>query len=39
MELNEDEIIQNYGKHCGPCKRNILLPYEYQWTCFHADTT
>ena len=34
MELTEDEIIQKYGKHCGPCNRNTLLPYEYELTCF-----
>ena len=31
--LSEDEIIQKYGKHCGHCNRNMLLPYEYEWTC------
>ena len=30
----EDEIILIYGKHCGHCRRNMLLPYEYEWTCF-----
>ena len=34
MELTEDEIIQKYGKHCGHCNRNTLLPYEYEFTCF-----
>ena len=34
MELTEDEIIQTYGKCCGHCHRNTLLPYEYEWTCF-----
>ena len=34
MELTEDEIIQKYGKHCGHCRRNTLLPYEYEWSCF-----
>ena len=33
MELTEDEIIQKYGKFCGHCKRNTLLPYEYDYTC------
>ena len=32
MELTEDDIIQNYGKHCGHCSRSFLLPYEYEWT-------
>ena len=34
MELTEDEIMQKYGKHCGHCNRNTLLPYEYEFTCF-----
>ena len=34
MELTEDEIIQTFGKHCGHCNRNTLLPYEYEWSCF-----
>ena len=33
MNLSEDEFIQKYGKHCGHCNRNTLLPYEYEWTC------
>ena len=33
MELTEDEIIQKYGKNCGHCKRNTLLPYEHEYTC------
>ena len=33
MELTEDEIIQKYGKKCLHCNRNMLLPYEYEWTC------
>ena len=34
MELTEDEIIQKYGKRCGHCNRNTLLPYEYVFSCF-----
>ena len=34
MNLSEDEIIQKYGRHCGHCNRNTLLPYEYEFTCF-----
>ena len=34
MELTEDEILQKYGKRCGHCKRKILLPYEYERSCF-----
>ena len=34
MNLSEDEIIQKYGKSCGHCNRNTLLPYEYEWSCF-----
>ena len=33
MELTEDEIIQKNAKNCGHCKRNTLIPYEYEWTC------
>ena len=33
MELTEDEIIEKYGKRCGHCNRNSLLPYEYEFTC------
>ena len=33
MELTEDEIIQKYGKRCGHCNRNTLLPYEYERSC------
>ena len=33
MELNEDEIIQKYGKRCWPCNRNTLLSYDYEFTC------
>ena len=34
MEITEDEIIQKYGKRCGHCNRNTLLPYECEFTCF-----
>ena len=33
MELTEDEIIQKYAKSCRHYNRNMLLPYEYEWTC------
>ena len=33
MNLTEDEIIEKYAKHCAHCKRNTLLPYEYEFTC------
>ena len=33
MNLSEDEIIEKYGKRCGHCNRNTLLPYEYEFTC------
>ena len=33
MELTEDEIIQKYAKNCSHCNRNMLLPYEYEYTC------
>ena len=34
MELTEDEIVQKYGKNCGHCNLNILLPYEEELTFF-----
>ena len=37
MELTDDEFIQKYAKDCGHCSRNILLPYEYEWSCFSCD--
>ena len=33
MNLSEDEIIEKYGKRCGHCNRNTLLPYEYEFIC------
>ena len=29
MQLSVDETFEKYGKHCGHCNRNTLLPYEY----------
>ena len=37
MELTEDAIIEKYGKRCGHCNRNTLLPYEYEFTCFSCS--
>ena len=37
MELTQDEIIQKYGKRCGHCNRNTLLPFEYEFTCFSCE--
>ena len=34
MNVSEDEHIQKYGKRCGRCNRNTLLPYEYEFNCF-----
>ena len=34
MELSEDESTQKYGKKCGHCSRNTLLPYAFEWVCF-----
>ena len=34
MELTEVEIIPKYGKRCGHCNRNTLLPYEFEFICF-----
>ena len=39
MELTEDQIIEKYGKNCGHCNRNTLLPYEYEFTCFSRGYT
>ena len=33
MELTGDEIIEKYGKSCGHCNRNTLLPNEFDFTC------
>ena len=33
MNLSEDEIIHKYAENCGPCNRNTLLPYEYEFIC------
>ena len=37
MNLSEDEIIQKYGKRCGHCDRNTLLPNSYEWSCFSCN--
>ena len=37
MELTEDEIIQKHRENCGCCRRNTLLPYEYEWTCLSCN--
>ena len=34
MNLSEDEFIQKYGKNCGHCNGDTLLPYDYEYTCF-----
>ena len=39
MELPEDEIFEKYGKRCGHCNRNILLPYEYEFFVLYVVTT
>ena len=36
MDLTEDEIIEKYGKRCGNCNRNFLLPYGYEFTYFSS---
>ena len=33
MSSTEDQIIEEYGKHCGHCNLTTLLPYEYDFTC------
>ena len=37
MELTEDEIIQKYATSCRHCNRNMLLPYEYEWSCLSCN--
>ena len=37
MNLTEHETFEKYAKHCGHCKRNTLLPYEYEWTRLSCD--
>ena len=34
MKLTEHENIQKYAKHCGHCPQNIIIPYEYESSCF-----
>ena len=34
MELTENQKIEKYGKKCGHCNRNTLLPYENEFNCF-----
>ena len=33
MELTEVEIIEKYGRQCGECNQNTILPYVYEFTC------
>ena len=33
MELTEDQIIEKHAKQFGQCRKNTLLPYEYEYTC------
>ena len=40
MDETEDEILQKYGKQCGHCNRNTLLPYEnMNGVVFQVDST
>ena len=34
LNLTEDELIEKHAKHFGFCRRNCLLPYDYEFTCF-----
>ena len=36
MKLSEEKTIEKYGKHCGHCNGNTLLPYEYEFICFSS---
>ena len=33
MELNVNENVHMYAKHCGQCRKNILLPKEVIFIC------
>ena len=33
MNLSEDQKIDKYAKECGHCRRNTLLPYDYEYIC------
>ena len=33
MELTEDQIYEKNAKHFVHCKKKILLPYDFEWTC------
>ena len=33
MNLSEDQILEKYGQKRGHCRRNTLLPYEYESSC------
>ena len=37
MIMSEDQILEKYSKHCGHCRRNMLLSYEYEWSCFSCN--
>ena len=39
MELIEDEIIENYAKHCGHFNQNNLLLYENEFICISCGKT
>ena len=34
VEKTENQIIKKSAKQCMHCLRNILLPYESEWSCF-----
>ena len=34
MELTEDQLIEKFGEKYGHCNRNMLLLFEYEWTCY-----
>ena len=33
MNLSKHETIEKSAEQCGHCKRNTILPYEYEFTC------
>ena len=33
MEITADQTNEKYAEHCGHCGQNMLLTYEYEFTC------
>ena len=39
MNFSEDEIIERKCKKCGRCNPNMLIPYEFEFTCISCGYT